>query len=371
MKVKRRNELAEEYSKKSADEQGKIVKAYYFRNIITTFIFMYIVVGVAVLTSIVLLTYLDEKLTEFIFIQHRLRCAIAIFVLSAAFTIIQLVIHFLSIRQPMLDFVRATQKVVNGDYTARINTKKLSARQIEFFVIGENFNKMVQQLNEVESISNDFISNVSHEFKTPLAVIQSYATILQNPVLSENEKNECVSKIILSTKQLTELITNILRLNKIENDQMQIKKASFNLSSELSQCLIDFEEKWEEKNLNIEFEVEDDIMYTSDKDMLNLVWTNLLSNAIKFTPENGTIGIYLSTYPDKLVVKISDTGCGISEETKSHIFEKFYQGDTSHSEKGNGLGLCLAKRVLDTTSNEIEVQDNPKGGTCFVVTLHK
>lgn len=371
MKVKKRPEALDNFSEKTSDEQMKIAKKYYWRSLISTFFQMLGWVGIAVVTALIFLTYLDDRLIDIIFLGHKVRTAIAIIFLSLAFSIIQFILNIKDVQRPMTDFVKASKKVVDGDYTARIEVEKLNNKQIEFMVIGENFNQMVTQLNAVESISNDFISNVSHEFKTPLAVIQSYATILQNPSLSDAEKDEYAKKIMLSTKQLTDLITDILRLNKIENNQIKVNNSSFNLSSELSQCLLEFEEKWEEKQLNIEFDVEDDIIINSDKELLNIAWSNLISNAIKFTPEGGTIGIKLHNFDDKIIVKIFDSGCGISQEVQKHIFEKFYQGDTSHSSIGNGLGLCLVKRVIDITNNDISVESELDNGACFSVTLHK
>lgn len=371
MKVQTRTELMADFTSKSADEQIKIAKNHYIRNVLSIFVLMFLSVCIAVIAVIFILAVFNKSLIGIIFIEHKVRAIIAVLVLSLAFTLIQFAVNIWSVQQPMLEFVKVIRKVVDGDYSARINTRKLSYRKLEFIVIGENFNQMVTQLSQVESISNDFVSNVSHEFKTPLAVIQSYATILQNPALSDEEKDECVKKILFSTKQLTDLISNILRLNKIENNQIKPNNKVFNLSSELSQCMLDFEEKWDEKELNIEFDVEDDVMINSDKELLNLAWSNLLSNAIKFTPNGGLISVKLENFDDKIIVKISDTGCGISQETQKHIFEKFYQGDTSHSAGGNGLGLCLVKRVLDITGNNISVESELEKGTSFYVTLYK
>lgn len=371
MKVQKRSDLVADYSSKDSKEQVKIATEHYIRNIISTFLFMLITVCFVVVIAIIIVAYFNQNLIGIIFLNHKLRTVVAIIFLTVAFTLIQFALNIWSVQQPILEFTRATKQVVNGDYSARINTKKLGYRKFEFIVIGENFNQMVTQLSAVESLSNDFISNVSHEFKTPLAVIQSYATILQNPALSEEEKDEYAKKILFSTKQLTDLITNILRLNKIENNQIKANNQVFNLSSELSQCLLEFEEKWEEKELNINFDVEDDIMVNSDMELLNIAWSNLLSNAIKFTPNGGTIGVKLEDFDDRIIVTVSDSGCGISKETQEHIFDKFYQGDTSHSAIGNGLGLCLVKRVLDITNGEISVESELEKGSSFFVTLYK
>lgn len=292
-------------------------------------------------------------------------------ILVIFYTVWQLVFTRLMIEKPTKEFAKASERVVQGDYSVKIDVDKFRLGSLEFINIAQNFNIMVEQLKKVDSLSNDFISNVSHEMKTPLAVIQSYATILQNPDLSEDERKEYTSKIYASTQQLSVLVSNILKLNKIENNQTNTKKINYNLSEQLSQSLLDMENLWESKNIDIAFNVEDNIHINSDEELMKIVWANLFSNAIKFTPSGGTITVNLTNHIDKIVVSISDTGCGMDEETKTHIFEKFYQGDTSHSEKGNGLGLSLVKRIIDLTDSEISVESTLNKGSTFTVTLKK
>lgn len=364
-----KQELANKYQSTTGMEHVKIATTYYIKSFFSTFLMMFLLVMVALVTTLIFLALISTQLIKIIFLAQPVRTIFAVLILSTSFTIIQMLINAYTVFQPMREFVKATRQVVNGDYTARIDTKKLRYSRIELIVIGENFNTMVKQLSTVDSLSNDFISNVSHELKTPLAVIQSYATILQNPTLSLEARQEAVSKITHSTQQLTSLITNILRLNKIENDQIPVKNINYDLSSQLVQCVLEYEEAWEEKQITIKFDVDDGIMVFSDPELLYIVWKNLISNAIKFTPDNGIIGIMLIKDGDSIKVKINDSGCGMSQETINHIFEKFYQGDTSHSSIGNGLGLTLVKRVLDITGNEISVESEIDKGTCFTVTL--
>lgn len=369
MKIEKKQDLAANYQSSTGKEHVKIAAIYYIRSFIAIFGVMLFFVMIALIISLIFLAIIDKQLIKIIFFEHPIRSIYAILILSLGLTGIQIAINAFTVFQPMRDFVKATRQIVNGDYTARIDTSKLRYSRIELIVIGENFNKMVKQLSLVESISNDFISNVSHELKTPLTVIQSYATILQNPLIDEESKNEAVYKIMHSTQQLTSLITNILRLNKIENNQVSVKNIKYDLSSQLVQCLLEYEEMWEEKGFKINFNVQDDIMIFSDPELLYIVWKNLLSNAMKFTPNNGEIGVTLTKEDECIKVKVRDTGCGMSEETQEHIFEKFYQGDTSHSSIGNGLGLALVKRVLDITGNTIDVESEIDKGTTFTVTL--
>lgn len=349
-----------------------IIRKHYIRNAIVTFIFMAFLIMFAIAGVIIFLDLTNQQYAiHDIFIQHIPDIALDIILLSIIFTIGEAIISYLMIRQPIKEFAKASEKVVHGDYTTQIDINSLSLGSLEFFNIANNFNQMVKELGKIDSISNDFISNVSHEIKAPLSVIQSYAMILQNPKISMDEKREYVEKILISTKQLSALVSNILKLNKMENEQLESKKTQYNLSSQLVQCLLDLEDSWEEKNLRLDIQVEDDRYINSDQELLNLVWINLFSNAIKFTPNDGIIGVKLEEFPDRVEVSVSDNGCGMTEETKNHIFEKFYQGDTSHSEIGNGLGLALVKRIIDITDSKIEVDSTLGLGTTFKVIVNK
>ena len=171
--------------------------------------------------------------------------------------------------------------------------------------------------------------------------------------------------------RLASLITNILKLNKLENQQIYPKKERFDLGEQLCECLMGFENAWEAKNLEIETELEDGVTVESDPELLSLVWSNLFSNAVKFTEDGGTVGLKLYEDSAHAVVEVSDTGCGIRPEVGAHIFEKFYQGDTSHATQGNGLGLALVKRVVDIVGGEIGVSSEPGRGSTFTVKLRR
>jgi len=212
---------------------------------------------------------------------------------------------------------------------------------------------------------------VSHELKTPLAVMGNYAAMLQRPGITEDEKNDCAKSISEAARNLAQLITNILKLNKLENQQIFPLAEEFDLSEQLCQALLQFEDAWEQKGLNIETDIEDSVRIRSDAELLNLVWTNLISNAVKFTPPGGTLRVSLTAADGSILVSVSDTGCGMKSETGRHIFEKFYQGDTSHATQGNGLGLALVKRVMDILNGEICVQSVYGEGSTFTVKLRR
>ena len=240
-----------------------------------------------------------------------------------------------------------------------------------FNTIIECFNRIAEELGSVETLRTDFISNVSHELKTPLSVIQNYGTMLQASGLSEEKRIEYAKGITDNSRRLASLIANILKLNKLENQQIFPVKERFNLSEQLCQSLLQFEEVWEQKNIDIETDIEDEIYIDSDPELLYLVWNNLLSNAFKFTGSEGKVSISLTADDNCAAVRITDTGCGISPETGAHIFEKFYQGDTSHATQGNGLGLALVRRVVDIMQGDIFVESAVGKGSTFIVRLKR
>ena len=275
----------------------------------------------------------------------------------------------LMVDRPVKQIMAALDKVMQGDFTVRIAPVKDFAGETGFNEIINAINAMTAELQGTETLRTDFIANVSHELKTPLAVMGNYATMLQQPGISETDRVEYAKAISHSTRRLAALITNILKLNKLENQQIFPKHEVYDLSGQLCESLLQFEDAWEAKGLNIETEIEDDVRICSDGELLSLVWNNLISNAVKFTPEGGTIGVILKTEASSVVVSVTDTGCGITPETGKHIFEKFYQGDTSHATQGNGLGLALVKRVMDILNGEISVRSTPGQGSTFTVRI--
>ena len=230
---------------------------------------------------------------------------------------------------------------------------------------------MAEELSKIETLRTDFIANVSHELKTPLAIMQNYVSMLKNPSLSDEKRIEYTKNIEDTSRRLTNLIVNILKLNKLENQKIFPKKETFDLSGQVCECLLEFEDIWEEKGLYVEGDIEEKILVNGDAEMLTLVWNNLFSNAIKFTPSDGTIIVSVKKEDKFVVVSVADTGCGISKHVGEHIFEKFYQGDTSHSTQGNGLGLALVKRVVDIVGGEILVQSELGRGSTFTVRLRR
>lgn len=294
-----------------------------------------------------------------------------VLLISLLFTVIDAVRRRLMVERPTKRIISAGEKITSGDFSVRIESFADNYAYESFNSIIGCFNKMAEELGSVETLRTDFIANVSHELKTPLAVMQNYGTMLQSPDLPDEKRIEYAKGITDNSRRLASLITNILKLNKLENQQIFPTNERFDLSEQLCESLLQFEETWEQKIIEIETEIEDSIYINSDTELLSLVWNNLLSNAFKFTENGGKVGVSLTADCNFATVKISDTGCGISPETGKHIFEKFYQGDTSHAMQGNGLGLALVKRVVDIMQGEIAVDSEIGKGSTFTVRLKR
>lgn len=289
--------------------------------------------------------------------------------LSLLCTLLDGIRRKVTVQRPVNRILQATHALTQGDFSARIQPLHSFKSRNEFDLIIEDFNRMAAELSGIETLQTDFIANVSHELKTPLAIMQNYATMLQSPDLSPQKRIEYAQAITGATRRLSQLITNILKLNKLENQQIFPQRAVYELSEQLCECLLLFEDGWEEKGLKIETALEQAVPISGDAELLALVWNNLFSNAVKFTPPGGTVTVSLWTEADWAVVTVADTGCGLSPQVGQHIFEKFYQGDPSHGTQGNGLGLALVRRVVDIAGGEIAVESTVGQGSVFTVKL--
>lgn len=294
---------------------------------------------------------------------------INVVVLSLICTFIDFLRRKIMVDRPVKHIVNVAEKVMKGDLAVRIAPMRGMDQNDGFNTVIAYFNKMTEELSRMETLRTDFIANVSHELKTPLAVMQNYGTMLQQPGLSDEKRTEYAKAITDASRRLADMVSNILKLNKLENQTVYPDTRTYDLGEQLCECLLGYEELWEKKELDIRTDIQENVRVTADPELLSLVWNNLFSNAVKFTEPGGTISLALEVQGELAVVRVSDTGCGIPREVGAHIFEKFYQGDTSHAAQGNGLGLALVKRVIDIMGGEISVSSQVGKGSTFTVRL--
>ena len=265
--------------------------------------------------------------------------------------------------KPIKQLRRAMDLVAQGDFSIRLE-ERTDSKEIKEIYTG--FNLMVHELNTTEILQTDFVSNVSHEFKTPISAIEGYSMLLQDEDLN-SQQQEYVDKILFNTRRLSTLVGSILLLSKLENQQIPTAPTKFRLDEQIRQSVVALEPVWSAKN--VEFDVELDLVYYEGNEaMLHHVWNNLISNSIKFSPEGGLVQLRLTGDKKTVVVTVQDQGPGLTEESRKHMFDKFYQADSSHKQEGNGLGLTLVKRILAMENGEITAENcNP--GCCFKVIL--
>jgi len=256
-------------------------------------------------------------------------------------------------------------KVAEGDFSVRLEEKSSSKEIMEIYT---GFNLMAHELNATEILQTDFVSNVSHEFKTPINAIEGYSTLLQDSDNLDDDQRGYIDKILFNTQRLSSLVGSILLLSKLENQQIPSHQVEYRLDEQIRQSIVALEPAWEKKD--IEFDVElDRISYLGNEPMMRHVWDNLISNAIKFSPNGGTVKIHLVKKLKKLIFTIEDQGSGLSENAQKHIFDKFYQADSSHKQEGSGLGLALVKRILTIEKGQITAENIHEGGCRFTVIL--
>ena len=272
--------------------------------------------------------------------------------------------------RPVKIIIDATEEIMNGDFSVRIEPMRGTGME-GFNQISAAVNTMAEELSSIETLRTDFIANVSHEMKTPLAVMQNYGTLLQAQELSDDLRIEYAKGVTDGSRRLAEMMTNILKLNRLENQQIFPQTVEFDLGEQICECLLQFENVWESADIEIDTDIAEDVKISADAELLSLVWNNLFSNAFKFTEPGGQVSVTLTATQYHAIVKVKDTGCGMNPEVGAHIFEKFYQGDTSHSVQGNGLGLALVKRVIDIMKGEITVESAVGVGTTFTVKIRR
>lgn len=268
---------------------------------------------------------------------------------------------------PIKDVGVAMEKIADGDFDVRLETRSSSKEIREIY---SGFNMMAKELQSTEILQTDFVSNVSHEIKTPINAIEGYSMLLQDGDNLTDDQKEYVDKIIFNTNRLSSLTGSILLLSKLENQSIVANKTYFDLDEQIRKSILALEGEWSRKDIDFDIDM-DETNFLGNESLLHHIWDNLIGNAIKFSPHSSEIGITLSNLEDRIVFSVTDMGPGLTEEAQKHIFDKFYQADSSHKEKGNGLGLALVKKIIDLEQGEITVKNNPEAGCTFTVTLYK
>ncbi len=270
------------------------------------------------------------------------------------------------ILSPLNEMINATDRIARGDF--KVHIQETFDEKSDFGILQRSFNHMARELDSIEMFRNDFINNFSHEFKTPIVSIRGFAHQLRAGGLTPEEEREYIRIIAVESDRLAKMATNILLLSKLENQAIVTDRTEFWLDEQLRTCILLLEKEWSAKSIELNIDL-DAVKYCSNEDMLSHVWVNLISNAVKFTPAGGTVTCSLRQEGDSVVVTVADTGCGMDKATQKHIFEKFYQGDTSHTGAGNGIGLTIVSRILYLVRGTVAVKSEVGAGSSFTVTL--
>lgn len=262
-------------------------------------------------------------------------------------------------------FAEALDRVSHGEFGYQIEVPKKSGR---FGTLFENFNKMSLELKSIQSLKDEFIHDFSHEFKTPISSINGFANLLLEGGVSEQEQRQYLKIIADESYRLSRLSENTLLINRLENQQFVGETETFRPDLQIKECIILLESEWSVKNLTFATEFLPTEL-NGNASLMQQVWLNLLTNAIKFTPAGGEITVKMSLVHEGLQVAVTDTGIGMSAEVASHVFDKYYKGDSSHGTVGNGLGLAIVRRAVNLAGGTVSVASREGEGSTFTVTL--
>lgn len=272
--------------------------------------------------------------------------------------------------EPIEKLEEAVSKVTKGDFDIQIEWKEEKKKIGELNNLIYNFNKMTKALKDMEYMNKDFISNVSHEVKTPIASITGLTEILMDSSLEEEERSEYLSLVNSEALRLSRLCENMLQMSRLDNQVIVTKHEQVNVTEQIRKSIIMLSEKWADREQEFDLNM-DELSVNSDRDLLQQIWINLIDNAMKYSDIGSVLhvsGIDCTSY---IKISIKDEGIGISEEKLSHIFEKFYQCEVSHKSQGNGLGLSIVKRIVELLNGNIECKSKEGVGTEMIIHLPK
>ncbi len=322
------------------------------------------------LTGIIIYTLWRTGILAEHFFTNPLIGISVLLLISTFICIVVAIIGGKLIINPIYEMLVSMKELASGDFNVRIDDSgKLRPKELRDFSNG--FNTMAKELGSIEMLRSDFVNNFSHEFKTPIVSLRGFAKLLKEGDLSDEEREEYLDIIISESNRLAALATNVLNLSKIENQTSITGYCTYDLSEQIRRTILMTESKWSEKGLELEVGLEEDIHLRGNPDLLSQVWINLLDNAVKFSHQGGKLIIKLLSYKDCVVFKVQDFGSGMDEETKVHIFDKFYQGDQSRATEGNGLGMTVVKKIVSVHMGDIKVESQPAQGTIVTVIFFK
>ena len=331
-------------------------------NLISYIVFL---ITVTVVVSIGILIFSKVKDFE----TSILAIFVLLYILFTAliFFIIDYIRRNIIIQKPLNDILDATNLISKGEFDIKLKPRHNYNNYDELDKIMININKMAIGLRNDEILKNDFISNFSHEIKTPIAIMNGYINLLKRNEMSKEERDEYIDKLYNSSINLSNLISNILKLNKLENSEIELNDV--NLSNVLENVIISYDELINNKKINLDIDMDDRLIKYTNESFIQLIFSNLISNAIKFSKDEGIVEIKLKNKNDYIEFMVKDNGIGMSKDTIIHIFNRFYQGDTSHKTEGNGLGLSMVKKAIDRLGYKISIESEEEKGSTFIVDI--
>lgn len=340
------------------------MKKLYTRLVVMVLLIIFSSSVMATFVTFMIWQIIPQQFEQHIFLAMRLRDILTPFVMILSCAVLITITSKKTVA-PIVALSKAAKKIAEGDFDVSV---KLSKRKDEISELEHSFNLMAKELKNNEIMKKDFIANVSHEFKTPLSIIQGYGKLLSDDNLTPDERREYSQKLEYESERLITLTSNILRLSKLDNQTISPMPSRFQLDEQIRQSILSLQTAWGKKNINFDIDLTDQ-SFEGDEELLSQVWFNLLENAIKFSEDNGAIKVRMVKMGDSVQIKITDNGLGMDDTTKKYIFEQFYQGDTSLTKEGSGLGLTIVSRIVDLHHGRIDVESRLGEGTRLIVTL--
>lgn len=359
--VPEKNEKKRAAAKNSSQKNGRLLNGVFNRMTSIIILGLFVLLTLSSLITFGLSTIIAHSIH--ISEDNIWLFGIIVMVMSIVFGLILSAAYWAIMIKASKPYLEAIQRVAECDFSVRIKDSPILSN----LGIAEQFNNMMEQLASVETLRDNFVSDFSHEFKTPIVSIAGFATLLKDKNLTEDERNEYLDVIIDESHRLVDLSESVLLLSRL--DSQVIVNEPFLLDEQLRQCVLLFARQCSSKNIKVEADFDDGIAVTCCKKLLSQVWVNLLSNAVKFTPEGGTITVSVAQSEQSVTVAVADTGCGMSDDVKDKVFIKFFQGDKSRTTSGNGLGLSVVKKICDLLSLTIRIESEVGVGSKFIVTI--